>query len=212
MTTWTRIKTLETYSQNISHFSVELNQVNHELYMCTARSPKGIERCFVGAYFESYDRLYEIIQQYISTDNTYNLAAVEYDSVICIFGYERIDFVARESEILLSLLIVYKGNTTDETNLMNFLRIFYEFMCVIDDNIANFAIYNPFFGDNIYQSGLIISELVSAIFAEEEERYQELFTYLFTSLLHLENNMNISYGVRDRKILTQFAVDSGNLF
>ena len=211
MTTWTRIETLETYSQNISAVSVELNQVSYELYMCTARSPKGIERCYVTAYFESYERLYGIIQQYLSTDNAYNFSAVDYDSVNCIFGYESFEFVARESEIFLSLLIVYKDNTTDETNLENFLRILYEFMCVIDGNVAKFAIYNPFFGDNIYQSGLIISELVSTIFTEEEERYKELFTYLFTSLLHLENNMDISYGETDRKSLTQFAVNAGKL-
>ena len=210
MTTWTRVKTLETYSQNISYVSVELNQVSYELYMCTARSPMGIKRCYVTAYFESYERLYEIIQQYLSTHNAYNLSAVDYDSAVCIFGYERFDFVARESEILLSLLIVYKDNTTDETNLDIFLRIFYEFMCVINDKAVNFAIYNPFFGNNIYQSGLIISELVSTIFTEEEKRYKELFTYLFTSLLHLENNLEISYGEKDRRSLTQFAVNSGN--
>ncbi|KAI6653179.1 hypothetical protein LOD99_3705 [Oopsacas minuta] len=209
LTRWSKITTLYTYPRENISVSIESTEVSSELFVCTSLNPTGIEHCFMSAYFETHERLYSISLSYLNPDQNYNYSGRDYDSIQCVFSSKSEDFIARESEVLLSLLTVQKTWVTDESNLTNYIHIFYEFMCIIDQFGANFTKYNPFFGDNIYQSGLIISDFVSTIYTTEDDKYIELFTYLSASLIYLENYMNISNGQAERKELTECAVMAG---
>ena len=206
---WYSINNLGSTDNNT--VSIEFSYVNSELFFCTARNKHGVKRCYLGAYFESYSRLYQIILEFQNTSHAYNLSLNNYGNIQCSLNSLSIEFIARESEVLLSLLIVQKKEITDLPTLANYIHIFYEFMCVVNKNSANYIIYNPYFGDNIHQSGKIISEITTEIINENETDFKEIFVYLFTSLVYLENNMNISLGERDRNILTEFALKEGIL-
>ena len=208
-TSWHSINGLIYTTENSNTVSIEFSNVKSELFFCSAHNKYGIERCYLGAYFESYSRLYTVILQFLNASHAYNLSLDNYGNIQCTFDSLSVEFVARESEVLLSLLIVQKTKITDLSTLTYYIHIFYEFMCAVNKNSTVFTIYNPYFGDNIHQSGKIISELTSEIMSDDD--LKEIFVYLFTSLVYLEKNMNISLGEGDRRILTDFALREGIL-
>ena len=191
-TSWYSVNNLIESAENTNSVSVEFSYVNSELFFCTARNQQGIERCYLGAYFESFSRLYSIILQFQNTSHAYNLSVNSYENIQCTLNSLSIEFIARESEVLLSLLIVQKRTNTDIIILTNFIHIFYEFMCVASKNSGNFDIYEPYFGNNVYQSGQILFEISSKVSNDSDS--EQRFVYLSTSLEYLENNLNISSG------------------
>ena len=209
---WTDHTRMNEYNGS-SSISLQSQVETIRLFICTAENSYGVDRCFVGAYFLPNNTLYTSLLEYLNTTHSYNLSSRDYDAIQCIFSRITAKGVVGDSEVVESLLLVEKklGNINPEF-FNTYLHIFYELMCITHKTHDLYTEYNPFFGDNLYQSALILYELGSSVFDGEVSQFKEFSLYLLNSLLFLENHFEISYGEMDRMNLTEYLISQGTYF